>query len=351
LKLHDFDYELPDELIAQYPSSKRDESRLILFDRRSDELRETRFVNFPRYLREGDLVVVNESKVIPARIRARRRTGGAVEVFLTRRLAPGIWYAMIRPSRRIGPGEMVFVGGTGHAITIEKRVDHGLWRIVLPERIGEREFFERYGHVPLPPYIRRDDRHADRERYQTVFARYEGSVAAPTAGLHFTEEIVREMRRRGVTLVPLTLHVGPGTFRPLTFDEVEGNEIEPEFLMIRGEYWEEVEEARRQGRRIVVVGTSTTRALESLAAGTLAECEERYLEGARYITGWTDLFIYPGFSFQVVDALLTNLHLPRSSLLLLVAAFAGREEILRVYHWAISRKFRFYSYGDAMFIR
>lgn len=351
MKLHDFDYELPGELIAQYPSPRREESRLILFERRTGELRETRFVNFPRYLQEGDLLVVNETKVIAARLHARRRTGGAVEVFLTRRIAPGEWRAMIRPSRRIAPGEAVFVDDGAHPITIVKREGRGLWRVTLPAAIDEREFLEKHGHVPLPPYIRRGDVDTDWERYQTVFARSEGSVAAPTAGLHFTEEIVREIARRGVSLLPLTLHVGAGTFRPLAFEEVEHNEIAPEYVMIRSAYWNEIEEAKRLKRRIVAVGTTTTRALETLHAGRITGREERIFDGERYITGWSDLFIYPGFRFQVVDSLLTNLHLPRSGLLLLVAAFAGREEILRVYDWAISRKFRFYSYGDVMYIR
>ncbi len=351
MNLHDFDYELPEELIAQHPSPRRDESRLILFERRTGELRETRFINFPRYLQEGDLLVVNDSRVIPARLHARRKTGGAVEVFLTRRLSPGVWHAMIRPSRRLSPGEVVLVGDEEHPITIVKREGHGVWRVTLPAGIGEREFIEGHGHVPLPPYIRRGDMDNDRERYQTVFARSEGSVAAPTAGLHFTEEIVREIARRGVSLLPLTLHVSTGTFRPLVFEEVERNEIAPEYVMIREAYWKEIEEAKSRNRRIVAVGTTTTRALETLLAGRLAGREERYFEGERYITGWSDLFIYPGFRFQVVDTLLTNLHLPRSSLLLLAAAFAGREEILRVYDWAISRKYRFYSYGDVMYIK
>lgn len=350
MKLQDFDYELPGELIAQHPSPRREQSRLILFERSGGGVRETRFVNFPRYLREGDLVVVNESKVIPARLRARRRTGGAVEVFLTRRIAPRAWHAMIRPSRRIASGEVILVGDAGHPVTVEGRAGRGLWRVTLTAGIDEREFLETYGHVPLPPYIRRGDVDADRDRYQTVFARNEGSVAAPTAGLHFTDEIVREMGRRGVTVLPLTLHVGAGTFRPLVSADVEQNEIEPEYVSIRTAHWREIVEAKRRKRRIIAVGTTTTRALESLAAGRVREREERISGGERHIAGWCDLFIYPGFRFRIVDALLTNLHLPRSSLLVLVAAFAGREEILRVYRWAISRKFRFYSYGDVMYI-
>ena len=351
MKLRDFDYELPGELIAQHPSSRRDESRLILFERRTGDLRETRFVNFPRYLQEGDLLVVNESKVIPARIHARRSSGGAVEIFLALRLGARSWHAMIRPSRRIGAGEALSVGGGERAVTVVERIARGLWRVELPPDIGERAFLRRYGHVPLPPYIRRDDEDPDRERYQTIFARREGSVAAPTAGLHFTEDVVRAMVRRGVTIVPLALHVGPGTFRPLEHEEVERNEVAAEFVMIREESRREIESAKRAGRRIVAVGTTTTRALESIAAGNLTECERRSFDGEGYLTGWTDLFIYPGHRFRLVDALLTNLHLPRSSLLLLVAAFAGTEEILRVYRWAISRAFRFYSYGDVKFIR
>ena len=351
MKLSDFDYELPNDLIAQRPPQRRGESKLIVLTRPGGELRETLFTNLPRYLQEGDLLVVNETRVIPARILGRRPSGGAVEVLLVRRLADRLWIAMLRPSNRMRPGETVLVGGAGHAIVVEDHLGPGEWKIALPPAISEPAFLESFGHVPLPPYIKRPDAPDDRERYQTVFARREGSVAAPTAGLHFTEEVLFDVKRRGVTVLPVTLHVGPGSFRPLANETVEENRLEPEHVILRKDHWDEVRQARRAGRRIVAVGTTTARVLESLARGPLAEQEERTIDGERYLEGATDLFIYPGFEFRVVDALLTNLHLPRSSLLLLAAAFAGRETTLRAYRWAITRKFRFYSYGDAMFIR
>jgi len=351
MKLSDYDYELPRELIAQVPSARRDESRLIVLDRGGGELRETRFSNFPRYLQDGDILVVNETRVIPARVLGRKETGGSVEVFLVRRLADRAWAAMVRPSSRLRRGEVVLVGAGALEIMLEERLDKGEWRVSLPASIGEKAFIEQYGHIPLPPYIKREDLPEDRERYQTIFARRDGSVAAPTAGLHFTEETLFDIKRRGITVIPVTLHVGPGTFRPLERETVEENVLSPELVLIREDSWREIAAARGEKRRLVAVGTTTTRALEALACGALADREEREIEGEKYIMGSTDLFIYPGFEFRVVDALLTNLHLPKSSLLLLVSAFAGRETVLKTYRWAVGRRFRFFSYGDAMFIR
>jgi S-adenosylmethionine:tRNA ribosyltransferase-isomerase len=351
MKLSDFDYELPRELVAQRPSERRDESRLIVLDRSGGDIRETRFSNFPRFLQEGDILAVNETRVIPARIPCRRKSGGAVEVFLVRRASERRWVAMLRPAGRLAAGETVLVGDGDLGIEIGERAGEGERYVTLPASIEERRFLEEYGHVPLPPYIKRGDDERDRERYQTIYARRDGSVAAPTAGLHFTEEVLFDLKRRGVTVVPVTLHVGPGTFRPLANETVEENRLEPEFALIGREHWDVIRDARRTGRRVVAVGTTTTRALETLAAGPLANQEERVIEGRAYLEGTTDLFIYPGYRFRIVDALLTNLHLPKSSLLLLVAAFAGRETVLKTYRWAVGRKFRFYSYGDAMFIR
>ena len=351
MKLSDFDYELPRELVAQHPPKLRDESRLIVLDRSGGDIRETLFSNFPRFLQEGDILAVNETRVIPARILGRRKSGGLVEIFLVRRISDRRWIAMVRPASRLREGETVLVGERDLEITIGANAGEGERSVDLPASIGENRFLEEYGHVPLPPYIKREDDERDRERYQTVYARRDGSVAAPTAGLHFTEEVLFDVKRRGVTIVPVTLHVGPGTFRPLANETVEENRLEPEFVLIGKENWEEIRDARRTGRRLIAVGTTTTRVLETLAAGALANQEERVIEGRTYLAGTTDLFIYPGYRFRIVDALLTNLHLPKSSLLLLVAAFADRETVLKTYRWAIGRKFRFYSYGDVMFIR
>ncbi|UCF05126.1 MAG: tRNA preQ1(34) S-adenosylmethionine ribosyltransferase-isomerase QueA [bacterium] len=351
MKLSDFDYDLPKERIAQYPASRCDESRMMLLERKSGGVRETRFSNFPRYLQIGDLLVVNETKVIPARIFGRKATGGRVEIFLTHRLGRRRWSAMLRPARRLRSGGTILVGDEDFPVKILDRTGHGEWTVQLPDAFTEDVFLRTFGHVPLPPYIKREDGSADTLRYQTIFARREGSVAAPTAGLHFTDDVLRRIRRRGVTVVPLALHVGPGTFRPLPCETVEENTLEPEYLLIKREYWEEIRAAKRSGRRIVAVGTTTTRALESLVAGPLEEQEERIIDGEPYIGGWAPVFIYPGFRFRIVDAMLTNLHLPRSSLLLLVSAFAGCENVLASYRWAVRRRFRFYSYGDCMFIR
>jgi S-adenosylmethionine:tRNA ribosyltransferase-isomerase len=351
MRISDFDYELPEKLIAQYPARRRDESRMILLDRSREEVRETNFANFPRYLREGDIVVVNDSKVIPSRILGRKESGAAVEVFLVRRLGEGKWRALCRPSRRLKAGDRVLVGDVGHGLTIGEEIGGGEWVVSMPEGIPEAGFIERFGHIPLPPYIRRGDEDIDRERYQTVYARVEGSVAAPTAGLHFTREVLEGLRRKGITVMPVTLHVGLGTFRPLDEEVVEENVLSPEHVEIRKDYLEEIISSRESGRRIIAVGTTVTRALEAAASGILDEAETFVSDGEEYLTGWTDLFIYPGFDFRVVDSMLTNMHLPRSSLLVLVSAFAGRERILSAYRWAVERKFRFYSYGDVMFIR
>ena len=348
MRLSDFDYDLPDELIAQYPARKRDESRLIVMSRRRDDLRETHFGNFPRYLRDGDILVLNETKVLPARLYARRETGGRIEIFLTRRVRMGEWMAMLRPAKRLDTGERMVVEPGEEEVEVVERSGDGEWIVRLPGGSDEGEFLDAHGHIPLPPYIKRSDEPGDRERYQTVFARQSGSVAAPTAGLHFTEEVLRRIKQSGVTVMPLTLHVGAGTFRPLKEDVVEENDISAEYIRIRKEYIDEILGARNQGRRIVAVGTTTTRALEAIASGRWAPSSEG--PDPDVACGWTDLFIHPGYRFQVVDALLTNMHLPRSSLLVLVSAFAGRERILRTYSWAVQRKYRFYSYGDVMFI-
>ena len=260
MRISDFDYELPEELIAQYPAERRDESRMLLLDRSREEVRETKFANFPRYLHEGDIVVVNDTKVIPARLLGRKESGAAVEVFLVRRLGEGRWRALCRPSRRLGPGDRVMVGEVGHALTIDEEVGGGEWVVSMPEGIPEAGFIERFGHMPLPPYIRREDEEIDRGRYQTVYASVEGSVAAPTAGLHFTREVLDGLRRKGITVMPVTLHVGPGTFRPLDEEVVEENVLSAEHVSIRKDYLEEILSARKSGRNIVAVGTTVTHA-------------------------------------------------------------------------------------------
>ncbi|MBD3179150.1 MAG: tRNA preQ1(34) S-adenosylmethionine ribosyltransferase-isomerase QueA [Candidatus Latescibacteria bacterium] len=350
MKLEDFDYYLPGELIAQYPSQRREESRLIVFRRNREIISETIFSNLVNYIQPGDLLVINNTRVIPARLLGRKSTGGEVEVFLVRRTGERTWTALVKPSRRVREGIVIEVGEGEGSVRITGEIGRGKWEVKLEGELPEYEFLDRYGHVPLPPYIKRQDEDIDTQRYQTVYASEKGSVAAPTAGLHFSGELLRSIRAKGCVVLPLTLHIGPGTFRPLENDSVEDNRLSDEEFMIEADYWEIIRVARRERRRVIAVGTTTTRVLESLAHGKVEERRKEVIGDTEYIRGLTRLFIYPGFDFRVVDALVTNLHLPRSSLFLLVSAFAGRENMLRVYQWAVKRKIRFYSYGDAMFI-
>lgn len=351
MKLTDFDYELPGELIAQYPSDNREDSRLVVFRRERNDINETRFANFPRYLQHGDLVVINDTKVFPSRILGKKSSGADIEVFLTRQIEPGRWEALVRPSKRLREGGEVLVGEGCHSIGMVRELGSGRWEVEIDARMPDWDFIETYGRVPLPPYIKRDAEKDDGKRYQTIYASKKGSVAAPTAGLHFTEELIRKIKHKGCTILTLTLHIGPGTFRPLERETVEANRLSYEFLRIRKDVWDVVKTAKRERRRVVAVGTTTTRVLESLAHGSLRDRREEEIDGEIYISGRTNLFIYPGFEFRAVDALVTNFHLPRSSLFLLVCAFAGRDNMMNIYNWAVRRDLRFYSYGDVMFIQ
>jgi S-adenosylmethionine:tRNA ribosyltransferase-isomerase len=343
LDIADFDYELPPEQIAQQPLAERDASRLMLLPRRAGAPEHRAFRELPELLAPGDLLVVNRSRVIPARLLGRRAGGGAAEVLLLERRAPDEWDALLRPGRRLRPGDTVVVSPQ-----LVLRVASGPLaadgrRRVRLEAVGldPEQAIERLGHVPLPPYIRRPDEARDRERYQTVYAREPGSVAAPTAGLHFSPELLERLAARGVARAELLLHVGPGTFQPVTAAQVEQHRIQPEPFWIPPATTQAVARARAAGGRIVAVGTTSVRALESAARqdGSVAAGE-----------GESGLVIFPGYRFRVVDALVTNFHLPRSSLLLLVAAFAGRERVLEAYAEAVRRGYRFYSYGDAMLL-
>ncbi len=343
MRISDFDYDLPQELIAQAPLPERDASRLLVLERASGRIGHHRFRELPSLLDPGDLLVVNRSRVFPARLLGRRAGGGEAEVLLVRRKPDGTWDALVRPGRRLRPGSTVEV-----ADDLTVRIEGGepgspLRRVRLLARDGDpEEALSRRGHVPLPPYIRRPDQPADRERYQTVYAREPGSVAAPTAGLHFTPAALEALAARGVERAEVVLHVGPGTFRPVEVEQVEDHRVDPEPCTIPTETAEALARARARGARVLAVGTTVTRTLESaaLAAGVVPAGSTE-----------TALVIVPGHRFQVVDALVTNFHLPRSSLLLLVAAFAGRERVLAAYAEAVRERYRFYSYGDAMLIR
>ncbi|HEY8148060.1 MAG TPA: tRNA preQ1(34) S-adenosylmethionine ribosyltransferase-isomerase QueA [Vicinamibacteria bacterium] len=343
MRIADFDYALPPASIAQEAIEPRDAARLMRLPRGAEAPTDHVFRDLPHLLRPGDLLVVNRSRVFPARLLGRREGGAAAEVFLLRDVGDDRWEAFVRPGRRLRPGAIVAIDATLTATVETAAVGPEGRRVVsLRAETGSVEAaLERAGHVPLPPYIRRPDRPEDRARYQTVYARERGSVAAPTAGLHFTPALLDALRAAGIGIAEIILHVGPGTFRPVTAEQIEDHRLEPEPYVIPAETADAIASARTSGGRVVAVGTTVVRALES-AAGD----EGTVRAGA----GETALVVRPGFTFRITDALVTNFHLPRSSLLLLVAAFAGRERVLDAYEEAVRRGYRFYSYGDAMLL-
>jgi S-adenosylmethionine:tRNA ribosyltransferase-isomerase len=343
LKISDFDYDLPPAAIAQEPAEPRDAARLMRLAGEDAPPTDHVFRDLPRLLRPGDLVVVNRSRVFPARLLGRRKGGGAAELLLLRDLGDDRWDAFVRPGRRLRPGAAVTLEG-GLSATVESGAvgPEGRRVVLLRAAAGTvAAALEAAGHVPLPPYIRRPDRAEDRERYQTVYARERGSVAAPTAGLHFTHDLLEGLRAAGIATAEIVLHVGPGTFRPVTAEDAEDHRLEPEPYLVPAETAEAIAAVRATGGRVVAVGTTVVRTLEAAARG------DRTVEAG---PGETALVVTPGFAFRVVDVLLTNFHLPRSSLLLLVAAFGGRERVLAAYAEAVRRGYRFYSYGDAMLL-
>ncbi|PWT84696.1 MAG: tRNA preQ1(34) S-adenosylmethionine ribosyltransferase-isomerase QueA [Blastocatellia bacterium] len=349
----DFDFDLPAELIAQEPATTRESARLLVLTRHTGTIEHRSVADLPDLLRQGDVLVLNNTRVFPARLLGRRvPSGGAVECLLIGRAGADdhggseeVWEALMHPGQRLGPGaRMVFEGvRTIRGEVLERRF-HGrrLIRLSTVDAAPLDDAIEAIGHVPLPPYIRRSDIQADRDRYQTVFARERGSVAAPTAGLHLTRELLTALSRQGVTVAEITLHVGYGTFQPVRVDRVEDHRVEPERYRISDHAADAINRALDERRRIIAVGTTTTRTLEAVALANGG----RSAAGA----GLTSLFIYPGFQFRAIGGLLTNFHLPRSSLLMLVSAFAGREQVLQAYRVAVGHKYRFYSYGDAMLI-
>ena len=339
MKKSDFYYELPEELIAQTPLEKRDSSRLLHLDKVTGEMEHRHFYDLPEYLRPGDCLVVNDTRVLPARLLGCRKTGGSVELVLLRDLGEGRWECLSRPGRKTKPGTELFFGDGELTATVEAVAEGGN-RIVQFHYQGIfLEVLERLGKMPLPPYIKEELQ--DAERYQTVYSRELGSAAAPTAGLHFTPELLRQIEEMGVKVCSVTLHVGLGTFRPVKEEEIEDHEMHSEFCVISPETAETINAVKRSGGRVIAVGTTSCRTLESFAAedGTIAP-------GSR----WTDIFIYPGYRFKCIDGLVTNFHLPESTLVMLVSALAGREHILRAYETAVQMRYRFFSFGDAMLI-
>lgn len=338
LKLSAFDYDLPESLIAQEPSPVRDRSRLMVLDRKSCRMEHRIFIDIEQYLNAGDVLVVNDTRVFPCRLGVKKRGGGKAEIFLIAEKGRNLWDALVKggvPAGKrldIAPGieaEMV-EDGPGGIRTVRF---HGVRDI--------REILSEIGKTPLPPYIKRDPNMLDQERYQTVYASHEGAVAAPTAGLHFTEELIRMLSSKQIELVPVTLHVGPGTFQPVRTDVVTEHRMMSENYEISDDSAGRINRAKAEGRRVIAVGTTSVRAIETAAAK-----DGRVSPGK----GDTTMFIYPGYTFKVIDGLITNFHLPKSTLLMLVSAFAGREAILSAYRAAVAERYRFYSYGDAMFI-
>ena len=339
MKKSDFYFDLPEELIAQTPLEKRDESRLLCLDKNTGSMEHRHFYDLPDLLQEGDCLVLNNSRVLPARLIGTRPTGGAIELVLLRDLGDNRWECLSRPGRKTKPGQHILFGN-GELEAIVEETAPGGNRIVrfLYEGIF-LEVLERLGRMPLPPYIRAELENP--ERYQTVYAKELGSAAAPTAGLHFTQELLETIRAKGVRTEFITLHVGLGTFRPVKEDEIEDHEMHSEFCMIPPETAEAVNTAKKNGGRIIAVGTTSCRTLESFAK------DDGTLEPS---SGWTDIFIYPGYRFKCIDALITNFHLPESTLIMLVSALAGREHILNAYRTAVENRYRFFSFGDAMLI-
>jgi S-adenosylmethionine:tRNA ribosyltransferase-isomerase len=331
--LSDFDFELPDELIARYPAAERRDSRLLVV---GESLEDRRFVDLPAFLRPGDLLVFNDTRVIRARLRGTKVTGGKVEILVERLLTDGRVLAQVRASKSPKPGGEIALPGGIHAVVGERQAD--LFLLTLP--VDVEDYLEAHGEVPLPPYLERGEEPVDASRYQTVYASEAGAVAAPTAGLHFDEPMLDQLAEAGIATAFVTLHVGAGTFQPLREERVDANRLHAERVTVGSDVCDAVEHARSRGGRIIAVGTTTVRSLEAASAGgTLATFD-----------GETDIFIYPGYEFRTVEVMLTNFHLPRSSLMMLVSAFAGRERVLEAYRHAVDDRYRFFSYGDAMLL-
>jgi len=341
MKLDDFDYDLPEELIAQYPSAQRDQCRLLDLTAHQLESADRRFFELPELLQAGDLLVFNDTRVIPARMLGYKSSGGRVELLLERIIASNRVVAQLRASKAPQSGQNLYFAGSLQARVCGREGDFFVLEFALEEHDKDvLDCFHRCGQMPLPPYIRRAVNTADSSRYQTIYARADGAVAAPTAGLHFSQALMTALGQKGVQFGYLTLHVGAGTFQPVRARNIDEHQMHAERLSVSQQLCEQITATRKQGRRIIAVGTTVVRALETAAqSGEL-----------QAFSGESRLFIYPGFHFRVVDALLTNFHLPRSSLLIMLSAFAGREFILHGYQQAVARKYRFFSYGDAMFV-
>ena len=339
MKVSDFNYELPEELIAQTPIEKRDSSRLMVLNKEKQTIEHKVFSDIIEYLKEGDCLVINNTKVIPARLYGKKETGANIEFLLLNRIEGDTWEVMVRPGRKLQVGTKVIFGDGILEAEILEMLEGGNRKVQFKYKGIFNEILDQIGMMPLPPYIK--ERLEKKERYQTVYAKYEGSAAAPTAGLHFTEDLLKKIEEKGVNIAKVTLHVGIGTFRPVKVENIEDHKMHSEHFYIKQEDVEKINNAKKAGKRIISVGTTSCRVLETVADenGMLKETE-----------GDTSIFIYPGYKFKCIDALITNFHLPESTLIMLVSTFAGREYIMNAYNEAVKEKYRFFSFGDAMFI-
>lgn len=335
IKLSDYDYELPKELIAKYPVEPRDSCRLMVLNRKTKTIEHRIFRDLGDYLEEGDMLVLNDTKVIPARLKGKKETGANIEIFLLRPFSENEWEVLVKNIKRLKEGQEVIIAQDFRVRLLEK-YEEGKAKVKL---VGEniKQLIEKYGHVPLPPYIEREDEEKDKDYYQAVFAKKEGAVASPTAGLHFTEELLEKLEKKGVKKAFCTLHVGLGTFRPIQTEDITKHKMHKEFYQIPDETLKLIEETKQKGKKVVAVGTTVVRTLETYARTGKKE-------------GFSDIFIYPPYEFKIIDTLITNFHLPKSTLILLVSAFADRDFILKAYKIAVEKKYRFFSYGDAMLI-
>ena len=335
----DYDYDLPKELIAQDPLEDRSSSRLLVLNKNTGEFSHHHFKDIKEYLRPGDCLVINDTKVIPARLYGRKEeTGAAIEVLLLKRLTGDEWECLVRPGKKLRPGTRVEFGDGKLKGTITGMLEEGNRKIAFEYDGIFEEILDELGQMPLPPYITHELK--DKNMYQTVYAKYEGSAAAPTAGLHFTKELLEEIKAMGVEIATVTLHVGLGTFRPVKVDRIEDHHMHSEYYIVEPEQAEKINRAKREGHRIISVGTTSCRTLESAA-------KDGFVAAG---SGNTEIFIYPGYEFKIIDCLITNFHLPQSTLLMLVSALAGRDNIMAAYKEAVKEKYRFFSFGDAMFI-
>lgn len=341
MNVKDFDYELPEELIAQDPLLDRSGSRLMVLDKQDGSIMHKHFTDILEELTAGDCLVINNTRVIPARLYgAKEDTKAKIEVLLLKRKENDVWETLVKPGKKAKPGTRIVFGDGLLVGEVQEVVEEGNRLIHFEYQGIFEEILDQLGQMPLPPYITHQLQ--DKERYQTVYAKYNGSAAAPTAGLHFTKELLEQVRKKGVSIAEVTLHVGLGTFRPVKVENVLEHHMHSEFYMVSKEAADTINQAKEQGHKVIAVGTTSTRTLESAADdnGHLTEC-----------SGWTDIFIYPGYRFKVIDALITNFHLPQSTLVMLVSALAGREQVLHAYEEAVKEKYRFFSFGDAMYIK